>query len=377
MRVVVAPDSFKGTLTQADAAAAMVRGLHRARPDWLVIEKPMADGGEGTLAVLHQARGGQWRATRAEDAYGRVREARWLELDDGTACIEAAAGPGYVEPKARPRPARFAHSRGLGQLMAAAVNAGARRLVVTLGGTGSTDGGMGALQVLGARFDVEADPGADALGRVGRLTIPDLAVPLVGWADVLPPLGGPTGAVARYGPQKGIAADEVGELDPAMERWGRLLEATSGRRVVAVPGAGAAGGIGAMLLALGGRLISGGMAVAGAIGLPAALAEADGALTGEGAMDAQSSAGKVVGVVARLARAAGCPAFAVGGQIRAGADRLYAMGLSGLFELVRSPRADERPAASILEERVDQLAPWLDLGPSPRYGYGGREPDEP
>jgi len=373
MRIVVAPDSFKGTLTQRDAVDAMVKGISQARPGWTLVKKPMADGGEGTVDVLAASVGGRWVGATVEDAFGRPRAARFLMLDDGTAVVEAASGPGFVPAAERPAPGREAHSRGLGQLMAAALALGARRLVVTLGGTGCSDGGMGLLQALGATWDPPVPPGAEGLGRVRQVNLPRLPVPVEAWADVLPPLLGPSGAIRRYGPQKGLFPDEIDSLEAGMARWGRLLEDASGTRVIARAGSGAAGGAGAALAALGAQVRSGGMAVAAAVGLPEALSTADAVVTGEGQADAQSAAGKVVAVVGRLAKAAHRPAFVVAGRLGPGAARLYTLGVAGLFAL--SPGAGS--AAERLEIRVRQIVPWLDPLGRQRYGGSGREYDEP
>jgi glycerate kinase len=368
MRIVVAPDSFKGTLTQREAVEAIMKGLGRERPGWTLVARPMADGGEGTVDVLAVALGGAWVSATVEDAFGRPRTARFLMLTDGTAVVEAASGPGFIPAAARPAPGRQAHSRGLGQLMQAALAAEARRLVVTLGGTGCSDGGMGLLQALGATWDPPLPPGAEALAQVRRVTLPRLAVPVEAWADVLPPLLGPAGAIRRYGPQKGLDPTEIDWLEAGMAHWGRVLEEASGIAVIARAGAGAAGGAGAALAALGAPIRSGGMAVAAAVGLPEALSTADAVVTGEGQADAQSAAGKVVAVVGRLAKAAHRPAFVVAGRLGPGATRLYALGLSGLFAV--SPGAGS-PAAA-LEARVRQIVPWLDPLGVQRYG-GFRE----
>ncbi|MGC8489532.1 MAG: glycerate kinase [Clostridia bacterium] len=374
--IVLAPDSFKGTLSQAEAVDAMARGLARFLPGAgaAIVRCPMADGGEGTADVVASARGGTFYTCSVQDAYGRPWEGRWLLLDDGTALIEAASGPGFVTPEDRPRPGRLAHSRGLGLLMRDAMARGARRLVVALGGTGSTDGGLGALMELGARIDGVAEPGASALAHVAGLHLPTLAVPVDVWTDVLPPLTGPRGAVRRYGPQKGLQTDELDDLDAAMSRYGSMLDAAAGLAVSGRAGAGAAGGLGAALAAIGGRLIPGGVAVARAVGLPQSLSGADAVITGEGAVDVQSADGKVVGVVAHLARQASVPALVVAGRVDASADVLYGRGVTALFAL-SSPRLHggaAKPAASALEDAMSHVTRWLDPAILQRYRIPGR-----
>lgn len=375
MSIVLAPDSFKGSLSQMEAAEAMARGLSRWLPESVLIRRPMADGGEGTAAVIATARGGTFHTCPVLDAYGRSRTGRFLLLPDRTAVIEAAAGPGYVPPEERPAPGRAAHSRGLGLLMNEAIARGARRLVVTLGGTGSSDGGMGALLELGARIEGVPAPGAFSLPDVSAVHLKPVPVPLEVWTDVLPPLTGPRGAIRRYGPQKGLAADELAFLDDAMARYGARLDRAAGTSVSTRAGAGAAGGLGAALAAVGGRLVPGGIAVARAIGLPAALSEAQAVLTGEGAVDAQSADGKVVGVVARLAREARVPVLVVAGRVDPDAEALYSLGVHGLFSLsspLREPsEADLEEARSRIEARMGAVLRWLDPGLVPRYRIPG------
>ena len=372
--IVLAPDSFKGSLTQLEAAQAMARGLRHRWPEVSTVSKPMADGGEGTAAVVAAARGGRFIETETVDAYGCPRPGHWLLLPDRTAVIEAAAGPGFVQADDRPRPARTAHSRGLGLLLRDALHEGAQRIVVTLGGTGSSDGGMGALLELGARIRGVGEPGAEALSAVTAIELVPLPVPLEVWVDVLPPLTGPRGAIRGYGPQKGLPARELEELDAAMARYGALLDRASGRPVARTAGAGAAGGLGAALAAIGGRLVPGGAAVADAVGLGTALYGARAVITGEGAVDAQTVEGKVVGVVCRLAHQAGVPALVLAGRIDRGGEPLYGGGASALFSLTPNAAGDGEfsRAAELLERRVWEVSRWLDPALAPRYGVHGR-----
>jgi len=376
MTVVIAPDSFKGSLDQNGVAEAMAAGLARFRKDAAVVLRPMADGGEGTAAVIQRVRGGAFEPVTVDDAYGRPHEGRILFLPDRTAVIEAAAGPAYVAPNERPAPARNAHSRGLGMLMNAALARGARRVVVALGGTGSSDGGLGALRELGAKVAGTDALGASALADIAGVRLRAFPLPLDVWTDVLPPLSGPRGAIRGYGPQKGLMAEELPGLDRAMARWGAMLDAAAGRPVSTSAGAGAAGGLGAALAAIGGRLSPGGIAVARAIGLPAALAEASAVVTGEGAADAQSAEGKVVGVVARLARAAGVPTLVVAGRVAPTADVLYGLGAAALFALApwRAPagQRDRVGTAVDVEARMAEVSRWLDPGVLSRYRMSGR-----
>ncbi|MGP7959216.1 glycerate kinase [Sanguibacter sp. A247] len=331
-RVVVAPDSFKGSLGAVGVAAAIARGWGAVRPDDVCVELPMADGGEGTLDALERAVPAAVRrpvtVTGPDD---RTVRAAWLALPDGTAVVELACASGLTLLD-RPLPLD-AHTRGVGEVVRAALAARPRRLVVTLGGSASTDGGLGLLRALGARVrdasGQDVPDGGRGLARAASVELAELvALPPDGvevWGDVTSPLCGPAGAAAVFGPQKGATPDDVALLDAALGRWSDLLEAsgevpcgTSGRA-----GVGAAGGTAFGLVAWGARLVQGAAAIADAVGLDAHLAGADLVLTGEGRLDAQSLAGKAPAEVARRARAAGLPVgFVVGSAEPGVADAL-------------------------------------------------------
>jgi glycerate kinase len=322
MKVVVAIDSFKGSLSSAEAGEAARAGVLRAVPDAEVRVVPVADGGEGTVDALLRAVPGRRVVAPTVDALGRPVEAAYALLDDGpTAVVEAAAcvglaQAGRVDAELPPR----AGSAGVGLLLRHALDAGARRVAVTLGGTACTDGGLGLLVALGARaLDDTGRPvpaaGGNPLWRFGSLdpaSLPDLAgVELVVLTDVDSPLHGPRGAARVFGPQKGATPEQVGHLDGRLAAWGAAL--------ADVPGAGAAGGLGAALLALGATREPGFDHVARTVGLPAAMAGADLVLTGEGRLDAQTAHGKTPAGVAALARAAGAVVVALAGSVEEGA----------------------------------------------------------
>jgi len=362
VRILVAPDSWKASLDAAAVIAATRRGILDAYPAWDIDGVAMADGGEGTARVVAAARGGTWWQVETEDAYGRPVTAPLLALDDGTVVVEVAAGPGFVPPGRRPRPAWEATSRGLGRMIQAALDRGARRVVVTLGGTGFSDGGMGMLAVLGARWEAPVPPATTSLGATGPVRLPSLSVPIECWCDVDSRLTGPAGAVFRFGPQKGLPDDRLAEWDAAMAEWGRRLSEACGRDVGSVPGAGAAGGAGAALVALGASIRPGGEAVADLVGLDAHIARADAVVTGEGAVDAQSAGGKVVGTVARRAFRLGKPVVALAGTVGTGAELLYPQGLTAIFPaLLRPMTLDEAVdrAADLVAQASSHLARWL------------------
>ena len=322
LRVVLAPDSFKGSLGASHVTAALAAGWSRSRPDDQIVALPLADGGEGTLDAFERVVPGSTRhEVVVEGPDGRPVTAPWLELPDGTAVVELASSCGLGLMGA-PAP-HDANTRGLGGVIRAAVDAGAERLLVGLGGSASTDGGAGALTALGARvIDSLGEPvvpgnrGLSTAARVdlsGLMALPADGVTLL--VDVDSPLLGPTGAAVVFGPQKGASADDVLALERGLERFASLLDVDP-----ATPGAGAAGGAGFGLLAWGARLEPGAVAVADAVRLSDALTGADVVVTGEGRFDGQTAAGKTVSVVRRWADGQGVPVVLVAGVVEAPTD---------------------------------------------------------
>ena len=286
MKVVVAPDKLRGTYTAENAAAALARGWQDVRRGDDVVQVPLADGGEGTAAALLRARGGEWREADVHDALGRPCTARFARLIDGSGVLDVAEACGSLRVADVRRDPLGASSRGAGELIRAAIEDGALRVVIGVGGTASTDGGAGLRDGLGV--------------------VPD-DVELVAAIDVQNPLLGPDGAAATFGPQKGASPSQVGELE---ERLRRLELPTA-----ELPGAGAGGGIGAMLMALGARAVPGAALVAEGAGLPVALHGADVCITAEGRIDRQTLSGKVVAQVADMCGRAGVQCIAVGGIV--------------------------------------------------------------
>lgn len=327
LRVLVAPDAFKGSLTARDAADAIAAGLADALGAGARIERlPLADGGEGTLDALLALDGATEHRTPTTDALGRPRPARWALLTDGTAIVEAAEANGLpLVSDVTLRPLE-ADSAGVGLLLRAALDAGAARVLLTVGGSATTDGGAGLLRALGARFldarGAELPPGGGALVDLARIDLDGLhpAARVVPWrvaCDVDTPLTGPAGAAAVFGPQKVAGSEQVETLDRGLARLAAALEAATGVQVAGLPGGGAAGGIPASLHAvLAAELVPGARLVADALGLDEALAVADVVVTGEGALDASSLRGKVVGHLTERARAAGVRLVVVAGSVR-------------------------------------------------------------
>lgn len=343
MRVVVAPDSFKESMTAAEAAEAMVRGVETIWPDAECLSLPLADGGEGTLAVLASPMGAQLRTTASVDAIGRPLEAVWGLAGD-MAVIEAATVIGLERVPVELRDPRRADSGGLAAVFRAALDAGAKRFVIGIGGTATNDGGAGLLAGLGVRLldvdGVEVDPTPDGLQRLDRVELGGLdprlrQAELRLASDVTNPLLGPDGATAVFAAQKGAQADDLPVLESSLRRLADALVAAGLADVREQPGAGAAGGLGAALLALGARRGSGFDVVSDAIGLEAAVAGADLVLTGEGALDAQTASGKAPAGVLALGRKYGVPVIAFAGRI-ADVDAAIELGFTRAIEI--SPR---------------------------------------
>ncbi len=336
MNILIAPDSFKGSLTSVQVARALADGWTRARPGDEVVLCPLADGGEGTLEAIAAAGGWSWRETRVVDPLGRAIRARWLAAEnDGASGMRAALEMAEASGLSRVGPGEHdaigATSVGTGELIRAAVDAGATSLVLGIGGSATTDGGAGLLRGLGAATDRDA-PSAELEGLDDRLRDVDLAVA----SDVSNPLLGPAGAAAVYGPQKGASPAQVEELDARLARWADRLEAAAGRRVRDQPGAGAAGGVGFALLAIADRFRSfafrpGIDLVFEATDFAQRLACADLVITGEGRIDAQTGFGKTALGVARRAAEAGVPCVAVGGGVEL--DGIAALAATGAIAM--------------------------------------------
>ena len=335
MRVVIAPDSFKGSLTSVEVATALADGWRRARPHDELLLAPLADGGEGTLVAIAAAGGWEWRETAVTGPdFGWV-DAKWLMSPDGrSAVIEMAAASGLSLIPVPDRHTTIFTTMGTGELIRAAIEAGARHITLGIGGSATTDGGAGILTVLGAA--IRADDGtplvklptapiAALLGDTATVDLdaldPRLAeVDLRIACDVTNPLLGPNGAAAVYGPQKGASPDEVDLLDEALRAFADGLEAATGRQERDTPGSGAAGGTGFGLLCLRDRfrsleLVPGVDVVMQAADLEGKLAGAGLVITGEGRIDAQTAFGKTALGVARAAKDAGVPCIAVGGGV--------------------------------------------------------------
>jgi glycerate kinase len=357
MRVLICPDKFAGTLTAVEAADAIARGWSRAAPGDETDRRPLADGGPGFLDVIAATAGGSRVPVPTVDPLGRPVPGEVLVLGR-TGYLESAQACGLHLLAPAERDPKTTTSYGLGVLVAGAVETGVQELVIGLGGSGTNDAGAGLLAALGAAaLDAAgyalphggaALLGADSLGGVPRLR----GVALVAATDVDNPLTGLTGASAVYGPQKGATREDVFLLDRALGTFAGVLERglpTCPPDLTQVPGAGAAGGLGAALLALGGRVVSGLALVRDLTGLDKALDAADLVITGEGSFDDQSLRGKVVSGVAAGARDRGLPCVVLAGRSSAGRREAAAAGVSETYTLVEHFRSAERAMAEPAE----------------------------
>jgi glycerate kinase len=369
--VLIAPDSFKGSLTSVEVARALAAGWARARPDDELLLAPLADGGEGTTVAIEAAGGWQWRETDATDPVGRPIRARWLQSADGArAIVELAAASGLSRLAPTELDPLGASTFGTGEVLRAALDAGVRDITLGIGGSATNDGGAGILRALGAAvpasFGGEGTAAIDLSGLDPRLATTRLRIA----CDVSNPLLGERGAAATYGPQKGATPDDVAELDRRLARYADALETAAGRAERETPGAGAAGGTGFGLLCLADRfasleLVPGIDVVMAAAGFEAKLARADLVLTGEGRIDAQTAFGKTALGVARRAAAAGVACIAVGGGVETdGIEALRPLGAVVVPVVERPQSVAEAMTAgpAPLERCGERIARLVDLG---------------
>lgn len=348
MKIVIAPDSFKESLSAAEVAREIRAGFAEIFPDADYRLLPVADGGEGTVEALVAATGGEHVALSVTGPLGAPVEAFYGLTGDGhTAVIEMAAAAGLALVPPERRDPLVTATAGVGELIRAALDRGARHLVVGLGGSATNDGGAGMATALGARLlDHQGrpiGPGGGALADLARIDLSGLDPRLADCAievacDVDNPLVGPDGASAVFGPQKGATPAMVAALDHGLARFAAAIEAATGRAVADLPGGGAAGGLGAGLHALvGARLRPGAAIVMEAVGLDAAVADADLVITGEGRIDGQTIHGKTPVGVATVAKRHGKPVIAIAGSLGPGVAAVYAHGIDAVFSVLSRP----------------------------------------
>ncbi len=384
MRVVVAPDSFKETLSARQAARAIAEGIHRAGPGWTVDEIPVADGGEGTAEVLLDALGGEWVTRAVTGPLGEQVEARFAWLaDTRTAIIDMAAASGLALLSPERRDPGRTTTRGTGELIREAVALGARRVVVGLGGSATVDGGTGAARALGVRFldesGTDLPEGGLALAALARIDQSGMdpavhEVRLEAACDVHNPLLGPDGAARVFGPQKGATPGCVTGLEVGLARLAEIIARDCGVDVTELAGGGAAGGLGAGLAGLmGATLVSGAVLVLEAVGLEKRLTGVDLVVTGEGCLDGQTVLGKAPGAVARLAAERRIPVVGIGGILGGGAERLHRAGFAVLLSALERPvdrLTLKTEAARMVASCAEQMTRALVLGG--RLGFDGR-----
>lgn len=376
MRIIVAPDSFKGSVSALGVAEAMARGIHAVFPDADVLKVPIADGGEGTVEALVAATGGRLMHTDVRGPLGDPVRAHWGISGDGTtAFLEMASASGLPLISKERRDPRVTSTFGTGELVKAALDAGLRKLVIGIGGSATNDGGAGMARALGVRFlDAEGrdlPDGGAALARLARVDLSDLDPRLAETSilvacDVDNPLCGPRGASAIYGPQKGATPAMVEELDAALGVFAAVAAAATGREVALRPGAGAAGGLGAGLLFFTPASLRPGVAIVlETTGFEALVQGADLVLTGEGRTDFQTAMGKAPVGVAAVARRHGVPVVCLSGGLGDGAEEVLAHGIDALVPTVPQPMTLEACMAqgsALVEAAAARVCRLLKVG---------------
>ncbi len=353
LKVIIAPQSFKGSVSGLLAARAIARGVLAAEPAAETVLVPVADGGDGTLDALVEGTGGQTFRSVVTGPLGQQVEASWGVMRDGqTAVIEMARASGLALVPPRKRNPRVTTTRGTGELIREALDKGFTRILVGLGGSATNDGGAGMASVLGFQFlDGRGHPlpaGGAALAKLSRIVAarrhPGLAqATVVGVTDVTNPLCGPTGASAIYGPQKGASPEVVAELDAALRNFAQVVQRDLGQAVLDRPRTGAAGGLGAGLVAFAGAELRSGIdMVCEAVGFDQHLEGASLVITGEGRADHSSIYDKAPVGVARRAQARGVPTILLAGSLGQGYEQLYQHGIGGIMCIADRPMSFEQ-----------------------------------
>jgi glycerate kinase len=375
MKIAIAPNAFKGSLTASQAAGCIERGIRKALTKVSIVKIPMADGGDGTALAIVEATGGQMVKCEVCDPLGRKIQSTFGLTGDGrTAVIEMALASGLALLKPDERNPLLTSSRGTGELICAALGSHVDEILIGIGGSATNDGGVGMARALGGRFLDEgnrelADNGG-ALTRLSRIDIAGLDARLkkvnVSVAcDVDNPLCGPRGAARVYGPQKGATPAMVKQLDDGLKRLAKIIQKDLGFKVAKLPGAGAAGGQGAGLVAfLGARMRPGVDIVTKAIGLESKLAGCDLVITGEGRLDGQTAFGKGPAGVAKIARKLGIPVIAICGSLSPDAGKVRALGIEVFFSALEEPMAEAdlpKRAPGMLERCAEQVGHLIAL----------------
>ncbi|NRS19971.1 glycerate kinase [Brevibacillus sp. HB1.2] len=369
MKIVIAPDSFKGSLTAKQVGEAIRSGIRRVLPQSELLVKPMADGGEGTMQCLVDATDGRILTATVNNPLGQDISAEFGILGDGVTCvIEMAAASGLYLISAADRNPLVTTTYGFGQLITAGLDQGCRKFILGLGGSSTNDGGAGMLQALGfLLLDQDDQPlsfGGGELSRLSRIDTSQVDMRLTDCqfviaCDVTNPFVGPNGASHVFGPQKGATPEMVLQLDDHLRHFADLIEETRGIAIHDLPGTGAAGGVaGALLAFLNGQLRSGIEIVIETTGLAEAMDKATLVITGEGQVDFQTAQGKTPCGVAQVAKRYGIPVIVLAGSIGTGIDALYEKGVSAVVSITNKPMTLDqsmREAASLLEQTAEQV----------------------
>ena len=376
MKIIVAPQGFKATISGLEAARAIARGVSAALPDAETVLAPVADGGDGTLNALVDGTGGQVFTSTVTGPLGQPVEAQWGVMGDGrTAVIEMALASGITLVPQRRRNPRVTTTAGTGEILREALEGGYDRIIVGLGGSATNDGGAGMASALGARFlDSAGNPlpaGGSALARLDRVEVDGLHpglrdATIVAATDVTNPLCGPEGASAVFGPQKGATPEVVQELDAALANYALVVARDLGRDVSEQPGAGAAGGLGAGLMAFTGAALQSGIdMVCEVLGFDALLEGADLVITGEGRADHSTIFNKAPVGVARHAQAHGVPTVLLAGGLGPGYEELYDHALAAVVCISDRPMSFDvslSRTAELLESAAERTMRLLLTG---------------
>ncbi|HBS59533.1 MAG TPA: glycerate kinase [Firmicutes bacterium] len=378
MRIIVAPDSYKGSVSALEAAEAMERGIRAVFPAAEVIKVPLADGGEGTVAALVTATDGRFLDHQVQGPLGTPVQARWGVLGDGqTAVMEMAAASGLTLVPEKDRDPRLTTTYGTGQLIKAVLDCGLRKIIIGVGGSATNDGGSGMARALGVKFlnaqGGEISPGGSALAQLACIDLTEIdarlgATEITVACDVDNPLCGPRGASAVYGAQKGATAEMISELDAALAHYAQLALLATGRNIAQCPGAGAAGGLAAGLLFFTQAQLRRGIdIVLETTEFSRLVKNADLVITGEGQTDGQTAFGKAPVGVARAAKAGGVPVVCLAGALGPGAENVLVRGIDALMSITAQPMALAecmRQGATLIEAATARLCRLIAVGRS-------------
>jgi glycerate kinase len=376
MKIAIAPNAFKGSLSAAQAAACIERGIRRALPNILTVKIPMADGGDGTLHAIVEATGGRKVNCRVHNPVGReIQSTLGLTGDGRTAVIEMALASGLALLKPNERNPMLTTSWGVGELIRAALDFRVRKIVLGIGGSATVDGGIGMARALGVKFfdarDRELDHNGGVLPTLSRIDLAGLDARLKNVSvsvacDVNNPLSGKRGAAHVYGPQKGATPAMVKELDDGLKRLASIIAKDLGVKVAKLPGAGAAGGLGAGLVALLGAEMRPGVDIVNeVIGLERKLIGCNLVITGEGRLDGQTANGKGPVGVAKVAQKLGIPVIAICGSLGPHAEKVLAVGIDAFFSALEESMPETALAqrsAGMLERCAEQVGRLIAVG---------------